>query len=118
DVDPATLDMLVPSMLLQPLVENCLKHGLSGKIEGGTVKLRSRRLDGRLHITVEDDGAGIPEHKLGTIFEQGIGFSNVNERLKVLFGSGYRMDIDSRAGRGTRIAIEVPEIQSSLAAVS
>jgi len=118
DVEPETLDMLVPSMLLQPLVENCLKHGLSGKVEGGTVKLRSRRADGRLRITVEDDGAGIPEHKLGTIFERGIGVSNVNERLKVLFGSDFRMDIDSKPGRGTCIAIEVPELQTSLAAVS
>ncbi len=118
DVEPVTLDMLVPSMMLQPLVENCIKHGLSSKVEGGTIKLQSRRIDGRLHIIVEDDGVGIPEHKLATVFEQGIGVSNVNERLKVLFGSEYRMVIDSEAGRGTRIAIEVPELQTTLAAVS
>ncbi|MDQ6699521.1 MAG: histidine kinase [Acidobacteriota bacterium] len=118
DVEPVTLDMLVPSMMLQPLVENCIKHGLSSKVEGGTIKLQSRRIDGRLHIIVEDDGVGIPEPKLATVFEQGIGVSNVNERLKVLFGSEYRMVIDSEAGRGTRIAIEVPELQTTLAAVS
>ena len=118
DVEPGTLDMLVPSMMLQPLVENCIKHGLSSKVEGGTIKLQSRRTAGRLHIIVEDDGVGIPEHKLATVFEQGIGVSNVNERLKVLFGSEYRMLIDSHAGRGTRIAIEVPELQTTLAAVS
>ena len=65
EVDAQTLDMLVPSMLLQPLVENCVKHGLSSKIEGGTIWLRTRRVDGRLHLVVEDDGVGIPEAEAG-----------------------------------------------------
>jgi two-component system LytT family sensor kinase len=117
-VDAESLDMLVPSMLLQPLVENCIKHGLSNKIEGGTISLRTRRVDGRLHLTVEDDGVGIPESKLAKMLEQGIGVSNVNERLKVLFGAGYRMWIDSQPGRGTRIEIEVPELQTDGVAVS
>ena len=59
-------------------------------------------------LTIEDDGAGIPEGKLATLFEQGIGVSNVNERLKVLFGSNYRMSIDSKPGEGTRTEIEIP----------
>jgi two-component system LytT family sensor kinase len=118
EIDPGTLDMLVPSMLLQPLVENCIKHGLSSKVEGGTIRLRTRRTETRLHLSVEDDGVGIPESKLATLLEQGIGVSNVNERLKVLFGNDYRMWIDSQPGRGTRIEIEVPELQTNLAAVS
>ena len=118
EVDDCTLDMLVPSMLLQPLVENCIKHGLSSKVEGGTIRIRTRRADARLHLLVEDDGVGIPEAKLATLLDHGIGVSNVNERLKVLFGSDYRMWIDSQPGRGTRIQIEVPELRSDLAAVS
>ncbi|MGA3189321.1 MAG: histidine kinase [Bryobacteraceae bacterium] len=109
DIDPATLDMLVPSMLLQPIVENSIRHGLSSKVDGGTVKLRSRLLGNRLQILVEDDGVGIPESKLATLFEQGIGVSNVNERLKVLFGDDYKMWIDSRLGEGTSTGIELPE---------
>ena len=110
DIDPATLDMLVPSMLLQPIVENSIRHGLASKVDGGTVKLRSRLLGtGRMQILVEDDGVGIPESKLATLFEQGIGVSNVNERLKVLFGDDYRMWIDSRIGEGTSTGIELPE---------
>jgi two-component system LytT family sensor kinase len=110
DVDPATLDMLVPSMLLQPIVENSIRHGLSSKVDGGTVRLRSRILaGGRLQILVEDDGVGIPETKLATLFEQGIGVSNVNERLKVLFADDYKMWIDSRPGEGTSTGIELPE---------
>jgi two-component system LytT family sensor kinase len=117
-VDDNTLDMLVPSMLLQPLVENCIKHGLSSKVEGGTIRLAARRAGERLHIEVEDDGVGIPEARLATLLDRGIGVSNVNERLKVLFGNEYRMWIDSQPGRGTRIEIEVPELQTTLAAVS
>ena len=109
EIDPATLDLLVPSMLLQPLVENSIRHGLASKVDGGTIRVRSRWQDGRLQIVVEDDGVGIPEAKLATLFEQGIGVSNVNERLKVLFGDDYRMWIDSRLGEGTSTGIEIPE---------
>ncbi len=118
DVDPDTLDMLVPSMLLQPLIENCIKHGLSSKVEGGTIRLRSRRRDSRLVLSVADDGVGIPEARLATLLEQGIGVSNVSERLKVLFGSDHKMNIESQPGRGTRIEIEIPELQTSLVGAS
>jgi sensor histidine kinase YesM len=99
-------------------VENCIKHGLSSKVEGGTIRIRAAREDAKLHLLVEDDGIGIPEAKLATLLDRGIGVSNVNERLKVLFGNEYRMWIDSQPGRGTRIQIDVPELQSDLAAVS
>jgi two-component system LytT family sensor kinase len=119
DVAADTLDMLVPSMLLQPLVENSIKHGLSSKVEGGTIRIRTHRTETRLHVLVEDDGVGISEDKLGTLLDHGgIGVSNVNERLKVLFGAEYRMWIESQPGNGTRVQIEVPELQTSLAAVS
>ncbi len=74
--------------------------------------------EGKLHLTIEDNGVGIPENKLAELFEQGIGISNVNERLKVLFGGDYRMSIDSKPGRGTITEIEFPEVQTSVAAVS
>jgi two-component system LytT family sensor kinase len=109
EVDPATLDLLVPSMLLQPLVENSIRHGLSSKVDGGTIRVRSRMAGDRLQILVEDDGIGIPEAKLATLFEQGIGVNNVNERLKVLFGEDYKMWIESRPGEGTSTGIEIPE---------
>jgi two-component system, LytTR family, sensor kinase len=118
DVADDTLDMLVPSMVLQPLVENSIKHGLSSKVEGGTIRIRTERTGAKLHLLVEDDGVGIPEAKLENLLDRGIGVTNVNERLKVLFGKDYRMWVESRPGHGTRIEIELPELQPDLAAVS
>jgi|CZKN01.1.fsa_nt_gi two-component system LytT family sensor kinase len=118
DVAEDTLDMLVPSMLLQPLVENSIKHGIGGKVEGGTIRIRTSRGGSRLHLLVEDDGVGIPEEKLATVLDHGIGVSNVHERLKVLFGNDYRMWIESQPGQGTRVQLEVPELETNLAAVS
>jgi two-component system LytT family sensor kinase len=110
EVEPDTLDLLVPSMLLQPLVENSIRHGLASKVDGGTIRVRSRRLGPRLQIIVEDDGVGIPEARLARMFEQGgIGVTNVNERLKVLYGDSYHMWIDSHPGEGTSTGIEIPE---------
>ena len=117
-IDPLASDMLVPSMLLQPLVENSIKHGISGKIDGGTITLRALRNNDRLIIEVEDDGVGIPEAELSNILNKGIGVTNVKERLKVLYNQDYRMLIDSQPGRGTRIEIELPEMQTRLRAVS
>lgn len=116
EVDPDTLDRLVPSMVLQPIVENSIKHGLSNKVDGGMIRVRSRLDGGRLYLLVEDNGVGIPEAKLATLFEQGIGISNVNERLKVLFGNDYRMWIDSKPGAGTQTEIEIPELRTYLSA--
>jgi two-component system LytT family sensor kinase len=111
EIGPDTLDRAVPSMILQPIIENSIKHGLANKVEGGTVWLRTW-LDGtRLHISIEDNGLGIPQEKLDNLFEQGIGVSNVNERLRVLFGPGYRMSINSKLGEGTRTLIEIPEME-------
>ncbi len=111
EVEPATLDRLVPSMLLQPLVENSIRHGLSGKVEGGMIRIRSSLADGRLRLLVEDDGVGIPESRMAALLDHGIGVSNVNERLKVLFGNDYRMWIDSKPGAGTRTEIEIPNLE-------
>jgi two-component system LytT family sensor kinase len=117
EIDPETLDLYVPSMVLQPIIENSIKHGLAHKIEGGTVRLKTWIDNDRLLILVEDDGVGIPQSKLETLFEQGIGVSNVNERLRVLFGPDYRMVIDSEPGQGTKTRIEIPELDGQTTAI-
>jgi two-component system LytT family sensor kinase len=118
DIEAPTLDCLVPSMFLQPLVENSVRHGLSSKVDGGIIRVRSRIIDRRLQLRIEDDGVGIPEARLATLFEQGIGISNVNERLRVLFGNDYRMWIDSKPGHGTQTEIQIPDLRNEFAAVS
>jgi two-component system LytT family sensor kinase len=113
EVDPAALEALVPSMILQPILENSIKHGLSSRVEGGSIRLRARAADGRLTVTIEDDGVGIPAEVMDDIYSRGIGVSNVRERLNVLFGRQYEMTIDSQAGRGTRVEIQIPELKDA-----
>jgi len=110
EIDPRTLAVLVPSILLQPLIENSIKHGLEPRIHGGTVTLRSQ-LDGdRVRIEVADDGVGMgnrPDsalHRAGA----GIGMKNVQERLEVLYGNQAHFSIVSNPGRGTLVTIEIP----------
>jgi two-component system LytT family sensor kinase len=116
EIDPETLDMVMPSMILQPLVENALRHGIAPKIEGGTITLRSRRGGGRLIVEIADDGVGISGNKPSAHQGGGIGISNVQERLKVVYGQDYTMKIDSQPGKGTCIRIEIPELITKLPA--
>lgn len=112
ELEPASLDVMVPSMLLQPLVENSIKHGLSSKIDGGSIYLRSQLSDEHLTVEVEDDGVGMASAQLlerPTGFgEGGIGMANIAERLKVLYGDTARMTIDSRNGTGTLVRLRLP----------
>ncbi|PYX94642.1 MAG: sensor histidine kinase [Acidobacteria bacterium] len=117
ELDPSSLDVMVPSMLLQPLVENSIKHGLASKIEGGSIYLRSRLSDSRVVIEVEDNGVGMgaaqflePPSGLGGT---GIGMANVAERLKVLYGDTAKMTIDSFEGKGTLVRIRLPVLPTA-----
>ncbi len=120
DLDPASLDVAVPSMLLQPLVENSIKHGLSSRIEGGSIWLSSKLQDGMLHLEVADDGVGMGAaillEKPSGLGGTGIGMANVAERLKVLYGDAARMTIDSHEGKGTSVRLRLPVIPSVEAA--
>src|SRR5579872_3641238 len=116
ELDPASLDVVVPSMLLQPLVENSIKHGLAPKVEGGSIYLRSRVTNTRLIIEVEDDGVGMGGAQLeesSSWAGMGIGMANISERLQVLYGDTARMTIDSHEGKGTLIRIRLPLIESA-----
>jgi two-component system LytT family sensor kinase len=102
-------------MLLQPLIENSIKHGLEPRISGGTVILRSKILEGRLLIEIEDDGVGIEPG--GTTRSpvsgleregSGIGMRNVRERLLVLYGDEAELQLESRPGRGTKVRLLMP----------
>jgi two-component system LytT family sensor kinase len=113
EIDPDTLDLVVPSMILQPLIENATRHGIGPKIEGGTITLRSRRQGGRLTVEVIDDGMGFPDDRRLESLDSGIGIRNVRERLKALYGQEFTFVIDSAPGKGTAIRLEIPEVTSS-----
>jgi len=116
ELDPSSLDVVVPSMLLQPLVENSIKHGLSPKVEGGSIFLRSHISGSRLIIEVEDDGVGMGGDQLeesSSWSGMGIGMANISERLQVLYGDTARMTIYSREGKGTRIRIRLPLVEAT-----
>ena len=110
EISPDTLDLIVPSMLLQPLVENSIKHGLSRKVGGGRITIRTARRGDRTLIEVHDDGLGMTEERLKEAFDGGIGLSNVNERLRTIYGAGCTLRLASVTGRGTSVSVEIPEL--------
>jgi two-component system LytT family sensor kinase len=121
EIAPETLDVLVPGMLLQPLIENSIKHGLEPRISGGTVTLRSKISgDGMLMIEVEDDGVGIShERREGSATHgesgsgAGIGMRNVRERLHVQYSDLATVEVNSRPGRGTKVTLLMPAFHAS-----
>lgn len=122
ELDPESLEVVVPAMLLQPLVENSIKHGLAPKIEGGTIYLRTHLHDGQVVIEVQDDGVGMgaaqflePPSGMGG---SGIGMANVADRLKVLYGDTARLTLEAVPAGGTLVRITLPLVQPYEAGVS
>ncbi|MDA1093018.1 MAG: histidine kinase [Acidobacteria bacterium] len=109
-IAPDTLDQMVPSMLLQPLVENSIKHGLTRKVGGGRITISSERRSGHTVIQVVDDGVGMVADGLANARAGGIGLRNVDERLRVIYGANYRLQLSSVPGEGTCARIEIPEL--------
>jgi two-component system LytT family sensor kinase len=112
ELDPASLEVMVPSMLLQPLVENSIKHGLSPKIDGGHIRIRSRIEGHHLLLEVEDDGIGMEASAAAAVRagRTGIGIANVVERLKVLYGDGALFRIRSGDAAGTLVTLTIPAV--------
>jgi two-component system, LytTR family, sensor kinase len=110
EIAPGLLDVVVPSMILQPLIENSIKHGLSRKVGGGRITIKVLRRDGHAVIEVHDDGLGMTEDRLENAFGGGIGLSNVNERLRTIYGAHYQLKLTSMPGKGTCAQVEIPEM--------
>jgi two-component system LytT family sensor kinase len=109
-VSPDTLDVIVPSMILQPLVENSIKHGLAPKIGDGRITIRSVREKGHAIIDVIDNGVGVGPAHVERVKTGGIGLRNVNERLRVIYGANYELQLDSVPGQGTCARVVIPEL--------
>ena len=110
EIDEASLGVIVPSMILQPLVENSLKHGLSRKVGEGRITIRAVRRAGHAILEVMANGVGMTSERLETTTQHGIGLRNVNERLRVIYGANYGLHLHSVPGEGTLARIEIPEM--------
>jgi two-component system LytT family sensor kinase len=105
-VEPETLDAAVPNMILQPLVENAIKHGIGPRPEGGNIDVHARRLDGKLYVEITDDGVGMPEQEPDV--QRGVGLINTRARLKHLYNDAHSFKVSSFPGRGVTIRMSVP----------
>ena len=107
DVDPSVLDAAVPSLVLQPLVENALRHGIGPKVGGGRIDIIARREDDRLCLVVSDDGYGVPSHELHALNE-GVGVSNTRSRLVHLYGDQHRFEFRTPRTGGLEVTVAIP----------
>jgi two-component system, LytTR family, sensor kinase len=106
DADPETHDALVPTLILQPLVENAVRHGVLARAQGGTLAVSIRRRDETLVITVEDDGPGLTDE---IAHPYGVGFKNSAERLTALYGDDAHMSVGARPyGPGFVVVVFLP----------
>jgi signal transduction histidine kinase len=105
-VEDSVRGAVVPSFVLQPLVENAIRHGLAEHVEAGRIDIDARRAGGRLVITVQDDGPGPPVSM--AIDREGVGLANTRARLEALYGADYRFELTSAADRGARVTLDIP----------
>ena len=109
-ISPDTLHIVVPSMILQPLIENSIKHGLARRIGGGRITITTLLRDGHAMIEVHDDGLGMTAERLEHALGDGIGLRNVNERLRTIYGAHYQLKLRSVPGQGTWASLEIPKL--------
>lgn len=110
-IDAGARGLLLPSLILQPLVENAVKHGISPKIGGGRVTIEARIDAGDLRLAVCDTGVGVRDQQ--ALFDNGVGLRNVRERLLRLYGADYAPQVVSRPGGGTTVTLRIPVAQGS-----
>jgi two-component system LytT family sensor kinase len=104
-VDRDVLDCVVPNLILQPLVENAVRHGLSPRVAPGTITIMARRVDDWVRITVRDDGRGLPPPEAR---RERVGIGNTRTRLRQTYGDAHRFEMADAPGGGTLVMIEIP----------
>ncbi|MDQ3255425.1 MAG: histidine kinase [Acidobacteriota bacterium] len=109
DIQPDALDAYVPNMILQPLVENAVRHGIAPRSEGGCIAISARRDNGMLRMEVTDDGRGLPEN-MDHIYSRGngVGLANTQARLEHLYGVTHRFKLSSTPGHGLTVSMSIP----------
>jgi len=107
NIDPATSRAMVPNLILQPLTENALRHGIGRSAESGLVGISSAVQDGHLRLTVYDNGPGLPDDWQLKV-SKGIGLANTAARLQQLYDDNHQFDIRNRDGGGVEVVILMP----------
>ncbi len=110
---PDDAECLLPPLLLQPIVENAVKHGIQKKLGAGRVRISAEKAGGDMELTVVDDGVGMDEARARTLFSEtrgknSIGLINVNARLVNLYGPEYALSVTSETGKGTTVRMRIP----------
>ncbi|MEG1268718.1 MAG: sensor histidine kinase [Oscillospiraceae bacterium] len=113
EIDSDTLECMLPKLILQPLVENSLLHGIFPSGRKCTISVRSCCIADRLFVSVADNGIGIPEEKMAELFESkkgfnNIGLTNINDRLKLCYGISSKLGVYSERGKGTIVGFSIP----------
>ncbi len=106
-ISPDTLDASVPNMILQPLVENAIKHGIGPRSEGGKINIEAFRHNGHLELTVSDNGLGVPFRDLANL-KEGVGISNIRRRLRHLYGERHSFSLNNAANSGLVVDLTIP----------
>jgi len=105
DVAPETLDARVPNLILQPLLENAIRHGIEPHAKPGRIELRAQCVNGQLTLDVSDNGAGVKDtHAVS----EGVGLSNTRARLRTLYGEAHRFELGNRPDGGLRVRLAIP----------
>lgn len=107
EIQPDTLDARVPYLILQPLVENAIRHGIAPRSAPGRIEVRAELSGGRLWLEVRDDGSGLPENGRGAA-NGGIGLANTRARLEQLYGAAHRFEFRNAAEGGLVVALSFP----------
>src|SRR5580700_5146989 len=107
-ISPESLDALVPSMLLQPLVENAIRHGVAPLVEGGTIRIQSKLNGAQLQVSIRNSGAPHTRIEHPKQPAQGIGLRNTVERLKTLYPSAHTFALQWLEAGGCEVTVELP----------
>lgn len=107
DIQPDTLDAQVPYLILQPLVENAIRHGIAPRSAPGRIEICAEHRDGLLRLQVRDDGAGLPEGGQDAV-NSGIGLANTRARLEQLYGAAHRFELRNAAEGGLEVSLSFP----------
>jgi len=107
-ISPETLDALVPSLLLQPLVENAVRHGVAPLLEGGMIRIQSKLHEGQLQISIENSATSQTRGEPADKVAYGIGLTNTEQRLRTLYGADYKFTLQYRPAGACQVIVELP----------